>query len=150
VATRTAPPPDGAPVVLYDGACALCTRQAGNLARLARGRVRAEALQTALPRFPGLSEAEALREIKLVAADGRVYGGADALVRLVNLGRPLLGKLLYPYYLPGVRQLADAAYGWVARNRYRLFGRADACEGGSCALHYESGGQSARSSERDV
>lgn len=134
--SRTAPPADGVAVLLYDGRCSLCRAQAKNLERLGGGRARAEPLQRAAARF-GLSEAEALREVKLVTADGRVRGGAEAVVRLVALGRPRLGKLLSPYYLPGVRPLADALYAWVARNRYRLFGRRgeDACEDGSCALH---------------
>ncbi len=136
--TRTTPPQDGSAVILYDGLCKLCTAQAENLEKLARGRVLSEALQTALPRFPGLSEEEALREIKLVSADGRIYGGAEAIVKLVNLGHPFSGKLLYLYYLPGIRQLSDRFYAWVARNRYRLFGKRpeDACENGACAVHY--------------
>lgn len=142
--TRTTPPPDGQAVILYDGSCQLCTAQAGTLEKLAAGQARAEALENALERFPGLSEDEARREIKFVAADGRVYGGAEAIVKLVNLGRPRLGKLLYPYYLPGIRQLSDRLYAWVARNRYRLFGTVPerTCHAGSCSLHAkEEGGE---------
>ena len=133
---RTTPPEQA--VLLYDGVCKLCTAQAKNLQKLAGGKVLSEALQTALKRFPEISETEALREIKLIDKEGHVYGGAEAIVQVINRGYPICGKLLYPYYLPGVRFLADSAYAWVARNRYRLFGKIpeDACGDEACALHF--------------
>jgi predicted DCC family thiol-disulfide oxidoreductase YuxK len=123
---------------MYDGACKLCKSQADNLAKLAKGKVRSEALQTALRHFPEISEAEALKEIKMVGETGQVYGGAEAIVQLINRGQPILGKLLYPYYIPGLRQLSDSLYAWVAKNRYKLFGKVpeDACEDGACSVHF--------------
>jgi predicted DCC family thiol-disulfide oxidoreductase YuxK len=32
------------------------------------------------------------------------------------------------YRIPGLKQLEDAAYAWVARNRYRMPGASDACK----------------------
>jgi predicted DCC family thiol-disulfide oxidoreductase YuxK len=124
------------PTVLYDGSCRICTAQARNLERLSRGRADALAVQEALHLFPALSEAEALREIKLVMPDGRVHGGVAALVELVLLGRPVAGRLLALYYLPGIRQLADQLYAWLARNRYRLGGRVNlaTCDSRTCGL----------------
>ena len=126
------------PVILYDGACRLCTSQAKNLANLSKGKVVSRALQTELKHFPNLSEAEALKEIKLIDEQGYVYGGAEAIVKLINYGQPILGKLLYPYYIPGLRQLANFSYAWVARNRYRLFGKVpeEACDDGACSVHF--------------
>src|SRR5262249_38180212 len=69
--------------------------------------------------------------LQYVDARGRVYAGAEAAVRAVGL-RPL-GKLAYVYFVPGLRQLADAIYKVVARNRYKLAGTT--CEDGTCALH---------------
>jgi predicted DCC family thiol-disulfide oxidoreductase YuxK len=135
---QTNPPLNNTPVVLYDGACRLCTSQAKNLSKLSNGKVVSRALQTELKHFPNLSETEALKEIKLIDEKGRVYGGAEALVKLINYGQPVWGKLLYPYYIPGIRQLANVSYAWVARNRYKLFGKLpeDACEDGACSVHY--------------
>ncbi len=126
------------PVILYDGACQLCTSQAKNLAKLSKGQVVSRALQTELKNFPHVTEAEALKEIKLIDEKGYVYGGAEAIVKLINYGQPLLGKLLYLYYIPGLKQIADVTYAWVARNRYRLFGKVpeDACDDGACSVHY--------------
>ena len=135
---QTNPPVNQVPVVLYDGACRLCTSQAKNLAKLSKGKVASRALQTELKNFPHVSEAEALKEIKLIDEKGYVYGGAEAIVKLINYGQPILGKLLYPYYIPGLRQLANISYAWVARNRYRLFGKVpeEACDDGACSIHY--------------
>ncbi len=135
---QTNSPQNNTPVVLYDGACRLCTSQAKNLAKLSKGKVVSQALQTELKNFPHLSEAEALKEIKLIDEKGYVYGGAEAIVKLINYGQPILGKLLYPYYIPGLRQLANFSYAWVARNRYRLFGKVpeEACDDGACSVHF--------------
>lgn len=125
------------PVVLYDGSCRFCRAQANTLKRLAGGKIDLRPLQEEglLERFPGVSLKESLREMKLIDAAGRVYGGAEAVARLLYLSRPLLGKLALAYYLPGLRPLADRLYAWVARNRYRFFGRAEgACESESCAV----------------
>jgi predicted DCC family thiol-disulfide oxidoreductase YuxK len=135
---QTNPPTNNMPVILYDGACRLCTSQAKNLSKLSRGKVVSRALQTELKHFPNLSEAESLKEIKLIDEQGHIYGGAEAIVKLVNYGQPVLGKLLYPYYIPGIRHLANLSYAWVARNRYKLFGKMpeDACDDGACSVHF--------------
>ncbi len=120
------------PVILYDGACKLCTAQAERLRRLSRNKVTVAPLQTALQHYPQVSESEALQEIKLIT-EHRIYSGAEAIVKLINLGYPLPGKLLYPYYLPGLKQLSDSLYRFIARNRYRLFGSQEPCTEG-CSL----------------
>jgi predicted DCC family thiol-disulfide oxidoreductase YuxK len=135
---QTTPPSNHLPVILYDGACRLCTSQAQNLAKLSKGKVLARALQTELNKFPGLTEEEALKEIKLIDEQGYIYGGAEAIVKLINYGQPILGKILYPYYIPGIRQLANKSYAWVAKNRYKLFGTVpqETCENDNCSVHF--------------
>jgi predicted DCC family thiol-disulfide oxidoreductase YuxK len=136
-AVRTTPP--GKYVVLYDGHCKFCTAGARKLGRLARpGTVELLSFQDpgALEHFPGLSHDDCMKQMYLVAPDGRLYGGFEAAVRAVAT-RPLLGRLAYAYYLPGLRQLLDGLYRLVAANRYRLLGKAGhECEGGTCALHF--------------
>ncbi len=58
-------------------------------------------------------------EMKLLLADGRIIGGADAVAALACAVWYLTpaGWLMR---LPGLRQLAAAAYRWVAANRQRL------------------------------
>lgn len=110
-------------MVLYDGECPVCTRQARSLSHFARRRIEARPYQSFSSTDPRLSRAELDRELKLVTPDGGVFGGAEAIVRAARLARPALGWVLSVYYVPGLRQVADRLYSWVARNRYRLFGR---------------------------
>ena len=112
------------PVLLYDGQCDLCSAQARRLHTIARGRVTLRSLHDkgALSGCPGLTVEACMKEVKLVERDGSVYGGAEAVVRAVRIGHPVLGLVLYAYYVPGIRQAADRAYARVARNRYRRQG----------------------------
>ncbi|MCA9965677.1 MAG: DUF393 domain-containing protein [Anaerolineales bacterium] len=58
--------------------------------------------------------------------NGRLFGGAEAVNRLL---RHLwwLRPFTYLYYLPGIKQLQNWGYRWVADNRYRLPGSTPAC-----------------------
>lgn len=138
---QTAPP--GTYVVLYDGYCRLCTRGARKLTALARpGAVQAVSFQEpgVLDRFPGLTHAACMEAMYLVAPDGRLFRGFEAAVRAVAT-RPLLRLAASLYYLPGIRQVCDRLYAWIAVNRYRLFGKAaaeGACTEGTCSLHFPS------------
>ncbi|HEX6385417.1 MAG TPA: DUF393 domain-containing protein [Anaerolineae bacterium] len=74
----------------------------------------------------GLSSRDGMTQVWFVTNDGRLYGGAAAVneaLRLVWWARPLTNL----YRLPGVRQLEDKVYRWVADNRYRLPGGTATC-----------------------
>ncbi len=70
----------------------------------------------------------------VVRPDGRVFAGAEAVMRAIARV-PVLGWPAFVYYVPGIRQLAELVYRYVAKNRYRLFGRVESCDGGTCHLH---------------
>lgn len=141
------------PVVLYDGACAFCTAQAERVRRVAAGRIDVRPLQEALADVPWVDPEAAVQALHLVDRDGRTYAGAGAIVRLLRLTRPLLGALVLPYHLPGVRGLAERAYAFVAARRYRIAGRSDVdgagardddCATGACGVPWAArpeGGQ---------
>jgi predicted DCC family thiol-disulfide oxidoreductase YuxK len=113
--------------IFYDADCPFCVSTVRRLARFVEPRgfgldplqdPRAEALLNA-PR------AELLAEMRLVTADGRQFGGADALVRLcreVWWAWPLVGLA----QLPGVMSLA--------RRAYRRFASRRSCAGGACTV----------------
>ena len=119
---------DDAPLAVMDGDCGLCSRTARVLSRLDRaGTLRICTAQGSLGR--ALMTHAGLRaedpETWLALIDGRLYGGADAVMAM---GRTLGGlghsaRLLY--LVP--RQLRDPMYRSVARNRYRLLGRTEMC-----------------------
>jgi len=78
-----------------------------------------------------------MQAMHLVTPDGRVYKGFEGAVRAVAT-RPVLGWIAYAYYLPGLRQMIDWLYAFIAARRYRLFrrsGTTSECESGTCKLH---------------
>jgi predicted DCC family thiol-disulfide oxidoreductase YuxK len=124
-------------IVLFDGDCRFCTRTAHDIQRrFGRDRIALRNFQEpgALDAYPGVAFDAAMKKLHVVAPGGRVFAGAEALARLVA-GVRLVGWLAYVYYVPGIRQLADLAYALVAKHRYRLFGRTERCDGGTCHLH---------------
>jgi predicted DCC family thiol-disulfide oxidoreductase YuxK len=116
------------PIVLYDGVCGLCDRSVQLILRNdRRGRFRFAALQSGagralLERF-GLPPG-ALDSVVLVEG-GRAWRKSRAalhIARRMDAPWPLLWPLVI---VP--RPLADFVYGLVAKNRYRIFGKLDAC-----------------------
>lgn len=70
---------------------------------------------------PDLSDPDGLDAVRLIDPEHRSWKGAQAVVhvlRLLPFGRPVSWILSRP----GVYPLAQKAYGWVARNRYRISG----------------------------
>ncbi len=135
----TTTPPGGSRIlVLYDGQCRFCTRSANELASL-RGHDKLELLsfqdEGVLDRFPGVTYDACMKRLHVVFPDGRVYAGAEAVTRVVA-GIPVVGLPAYVYYVPGIRQLSEAVYDLVAKNRYKIAGRD--CDGGTCKLHMHS------------
>jgi predicted DCC family thiol-disulfide oxidoreductase YuxK len=103
--------PADVPVVLFDDQCDMCRRGVRTLERMCGGRA------TAAP-LPPTADGSPPEEMKLVMPDGRVYGGAEAIVRALSLRRPWR-YISWVYFLPGIRQMANAAYRLVARHRRR-------------------------------
>lgn len=138
VAGRTRAPGGTRLVMLYDGSCRFCTQSAKTLAR----RVGAAKVETVnfqddgvLASYPGVTYDACMKKMHVIDPEGRVYAGAGAVARLVRT-IPVLGLFSYVYFIPGIRQLAEIVYAFVAKNRYKLFGKTEACEpGGTCHLH---------------
>lgn len=116
------------PLVLYDGECGLCDRSVQLILRNdRRGRFRFAALQSDIGR--ALLERHGLpaHEVStVVLVDGeRAYTRSRAALRIAGMmDRPW--PLLRAFSIVP-RPLADVAYNFVARNRYRWFGKVDAC-----------------------
>jgi predicted DCC family thiol-disulfide oxidoreductase YuxK len=121
------------PILVYDGRCRFCIRSATRLRRWVGDRLRLESFREpgVLERH-GLDLAQCEAGSQLVLADGRVFGGAAGILRALAL-RPVFRPLVWLYAVPGLRQAIDAAYGVVARNRFRLGG--EVCDDGACELH---------------
>ena len=120
-------------IVLFDGVCHLC---AGTvrfiISRDRRGRFRFAPLASAAGRRTlaaagaPLPETGEPPESLILVADGRTHERSGAALRIaagLDGGWPLLAVFLV---IPA--PLRDLAYRFVARNRYRWFGRKSACE----------------------
>lgn len=132
---RTRPP--GRNVLLYDGHCRFCQAGARRIVALARpGHIDMVNFQEAgaLDRFPGLSHDMCMQQMYLITPNGRAIGGFEAAVVAVATRR-WIGWIAYLYYTPGLRWLFDRLYVFIARNRYRIIGKAADCPGGTCSLH---------------
>lgn len=107
--------------IYYDASCPLCMSEMHNLMlRNREGRVNfvdASPLDFVSP-LPGRDRAELMRVIHAQTAEGQVLTGVAAL-RAVYAAVGL-GWVLAPTGWPLIRQLADAAYPWVARHRHHV------------------------------
>lgn len=132
--------PPGRYVVLYDGQCRFCDAGSRRLLKMARpGAIERVDFQQpgALEPFPGLTHDACMKQMYLVAPNGQLYAGFEAAVQAVATRRGV-GWIAYLYYVPGIRQLCDLLYRWIASRRYRLFGqKASECDGGTCAVHQQ-------------
>ena len=119
---------DPNPILLFDGVCNLCNGAVRfAIARDPRARLRFAPLQSDAGRALLLRHdlpPDALETVVLVDGEG-VHTRSTAMLRLLReLGPPW--SWLWPLVaIP--RPLRDALYGWVARNRYRWFGRRAEC-----------------------
>jgi predicted DCC family thiol-disulfide oxidoreductase YuxK len=120
--------PDDRPILIFDGHCVLCSHWVERVLRYDRaGRYRLLSAQSALGYalyvHYGLDPEN--YETNILLIDGVALFKAEGSIRVaVGLGLPwsLAGILRV---LP--RRLADALYEWLARNRFRLFGRRETC-----------------------
>lgn len=119
---------DRFPIALMDAECALCCFGARMIDRLDRsGEIRICPVQTVLGR--ALLGHYGIRvdspETWLLLERGRVLGGFDAVIRVGERsggwGRAVSVLRIVP------RALRNRIYDWIARNRYRWFGRGDVC-----------------------
>ncbi len=121
-------PSSSGPVILFDGVCNLCNATVLFIVdRDPKGLFRFAALQSAAGAHVLASQANAVRDVdSIVLVDGHgVWTESDAALRIaVALGWPWRAAGAFRV-LP--RQFRDAVYRWIARNRYRWFGRRDAC-----------------------
>ena len=123
--------------MLYDGRCRFCRTQVerllwwdcqGHLAYLSMHDTEAA------ERFPDVSSERLLDEMCIVDQKGRKHWGAQA-VRHLTLRLRRLWWLAPLMWLPGMMLIARPIYRLIARYRYRLMGKIEECEEGTCELH---------------
>lgn len=116
-------------VLVFDGVCVLCSHWVSFVLRHDRQHLyKFSAMQTPTGRELLIRHNIDPDDPKsfLLLEDGRGYMDTDGIIRVLrSFGRGwrVLAMLLrlVPHFL------RDPLYRWIARNRYRLFGRHDAC-----------------------
>lgn len=119
---------DAHPIVIFDGVCVMCSGFVGFLLRHdRRGELRFLAAQTplgqALYRHFGLKSSDFDTYVLLESGVARVK--SDAALRL-------FARLGFPWSVLGLGRIAprawrDAIYDFVARNRFKWFGKRESC-----------------------
>ena len=118
-------------LVLYDGVCGLCDRTVQWLLRADRnGRLRFAPLQgpTAAELRARLAipdDVDAVIYVRRDAAGERFHTHSDAILRLCGVLPAIWRPLGWLRIVP--RGLRDLVYRFIARHRYRWFGRFDVC-----------------------
>lgn len=116
------------PIIVFDAECLLCSANAQFvLNHDRRGRFLLASMQgeagSALYRRFGIDPADP--DTLIVVEGDRVRRDSDAILAIwTGLGWPWRAGAMFRV-VP--RALRDLIYRWVARNRYRLFGRRDTC-----------------------
>lgn len=120
--------PDDRPLIIFDGECVLCSASVRFILRHDRHRrfrllTAQSALGQALYAHYGLNRREL--ETNVLIHQGLAWFESEGAIRMAGL-------LGFPYSLASAARLLplrwrDALYAWIARNRYRWFGRNTVC-----------------------
>ena len=140
------------PVVFFDGYCNLCNRSVLFIIRndatptlyfaSMQSRLGKEVLQheDKLQKGDGLKQKDRLKqeqtlnwvtlqnsgaESLILVEDGKEYRRSDAALRISRYLRSPWKYLWYARYVP--RPIRDAVYSFIARHRYRVFGKRESC-----------------------
>lgn len=119
---------DATAIILFDGVCNFCNASVNFLIdRDPEARFRFGALQSeeglAVLRDNGLPT-DYFDSIVLIE-DGKVWVASDAVLRATKY-MPGLWPLLRVFRIIP-RAVRDVVYNWIARNRYRWFGKRESC-----------------------
>jgi predicted DCC family thiol-disulfide oxidoreductase YuxK len=108
--------------VVYDGNCRVCTSTVRTLtawdARRQLEMIPSQSPSVAV-RFPWIPPSAYAESMQLIDADGRTWQGAAAIEQLLRV-LPRGRFVAWLFHIPLVGRIADRAYRWFARNRYRF------------------------------
>jgi lipase maturation factor 1 len=109
--------PPSRPLLLFDGDCGFCRFWVARWQARTRDRVDFAPAQQQASRFPQVTEEAWKRSVQLITPEGAVYGGAEAVFRILAYAPGLHWMLAIYRYLPGARPVTEAAYRLVADHR---------------------------------
>jgi predicted DCC family thiol-disulfide oxidoreductase YuxK len=114
-------PPDGGPLLVWDGACGFCHYWVLRWQGVTGDRVRYTPYQDIAEAFPDIPVERFREAAQLIEPDGRVFSGAAAAFRTLTYGS-FWGFLFRWYESDEIfRWISDQVYQWVADNRSMLY-----------------------------
>jgi predicted DCC family thiol-disulfide oxidoreductase YuxK len=121
-------------IVLYDGDCPFCQKTVALLKRLDWTKAlefqNCREMEAIPPNEANLDQQRMIEEMHLLLPNRKeAYAGFRAF-RWIAGRIPLLWALYPLLYIPGVPQLGQKVYLWVAKNRYNLV----PCHNGVCSI----------------
>lgn len=125
--------------MIYDGHCRFCTSGAERLHRWdGSGRLAFVSLHDPLvvERWPDLTHEMLMEEMYVVDPQGGRHAGAAAFRYLTRL-LPRLWILAPLLHIPFSLPLWQWGYRQIAKRRYQLAGKTDACADGACKVHFK-------------
>lgn len=121
-------------MVLFDGDCAFCQKTVSILKRLDWGKAlefrSCREPENIPPNEANLDAAKMLEEMHLLTPDRKKAYAGFAAFRYMAGRIPLLWAIYPLLYFPGVPQLGNRAYLWIAKNRFNLV----PCHNGVCTI----------------
>jgi len=113
-------------IVFFDGVCGLCNRFVNFLIkRNRRGQFKFATLQGKRAQAQGIVWGETGEASVVYVKNARVYRNAEAAIRILTDIGGIWRLAIVLRIIP--RTIANAVYRWVARNRYRWFGKRAVC-----------------------
>lgn len=112
-------------LLLYDGVCGLCNHSVNFILKQEKEhRLVFAPLQSKLAKELGIASTAEPESLVLVIS-GTLYTSSTAALLLVKYLNWKWQWLRVFWIVP--KPFRDAAYGWIAKNRYKWFGKMDAC-----------------------
>ncbi|MDI2132698.1 thiol-disulfide oxidoreductase DCC family protein [Yinghuangia seranimata] len=115
------------PVLVFDGDCGFCTKSVEVMERYIAPDIEVTAWQFADLEELGITAERAMHEVLWVTSTGDVYGGAEAVAKMLAYKRGAWSVPGAVLQLPPVNLVAAKAYRLIADNRYKLPGGTPAC-----------------------
>lgn len=119
----------GYPILYFDGVCNLCNATVQwVIKRDKQEHFRFASLQSEvgqsmlMPHFP---EKSMIPNSVLLEIDGRLYAKSSAAIKLLQMLGGVYKLSVIAWAIP--RFIRDAVYDFIARNRYKWYGKRDSC-----------------------
>lgn len=121
--TITVASPPARPLLIYDGECDFCTLWVQRWQQRAGDHLDCLPFQhpSVAGRFPEVPGARFAAAVQLIEADGRVYGGAEAVFRALARSPRRDRWLRWHQRSPAFARASECAYRFVARHRRFFF-----------------------------